>query len=94
MKMGKHFGTFVLRFHHSQLPKVERHKNRKKKMVDYNERLIREEECKLITGLSRATRHRWHKAGKFPAPIRINGRVTVWKHSALMQWIEQNCAQV
>ncbi len=61
-------------------------------MTDYNDRFVREAECKHITGLSRATRHRWQKAGRFPPPIRIHGSITVWKHSALMQWIDQNCA--
>jgi predicted DNA-binding transcriptional regulator AlpA len=42
-------------------------------MSNFNDRFVREEECKYISGLSRATRHRWHKIGKFPAPIRING---------------------
>ena len=93
MKMGKHFGTFVLGFHHSQLPKGERH-YRRIHMRNFNDRFVREEECKHISGLSRATRHRWHKIGKFPAPIRINGSVTVWKHSELMQWVDQNGAQV
>lgn len=63
-------------------------------MTNFNDRFVREAECKHISGLSRATRHRWYKIGKFPAPIRINGSVTMWRHSELMQWIEQNSAQV
>jgi prophage regulatory protein len=61
-------------------------------MSEYNDRFVREAECKHITGLSRATRHRWQKTGAFPAPIRMNSRITAWKHSALMQWIENKSA--
>jgi prophage regulatory protein len=92
MKMGKRFSTFVPRFYHSQLPKGDRH-YRRIKLSDFDERFIKEKECKHITGLSRATRYRWYKANKFPAPIRLSGRITVWRLSEIMQWIEQNCAQ-
>lgn len=59
-------------------------------MNDFQERFIREPECKHITGLSRATRHRLQKKGDFPKPVKINGTISVWQLSKVNHWIEQN----
>lgn len=59
-------------------------------MSEFQERFIREPECKHITGLSRATRHRMQKKEKFPAPIKLNGRISVWQLSKVNKWLIEN----
>lgn len=54
------------------------------------ERLIREAECKQITGLSRATRWRMEKGGKFPKRRQISPGVTAYLASEIAAWLK-NC---
>ncbi|MFA0349672.1 helix-turn-helix transcriptional regulator [Vibrio sp. 10N.222.55.C6] len=36
------------------------------------------------------TIHGWVRAGKFPQPVRLNGRTVGWKQDDVEQWIEEN----
>src|SRR5690349_9422785 len=45
--------------------------------------------CKLA-GVSLATWHRLHSAGKVPAPVRLGGRV-LWRLDELKSWIGHGC---
>lgn len=38
--------------------------------------------------VSYATLWRWVKEGKFPAPIRLSGRVTAWEVEKVEAWIK------
>jgi len=40
-----------------------------------------------ITALTRATLYRRIKAGRFPAPVHLGGRVCAWSRAALQAWI-------
>lgn len=50
-------------------------------------RFIREPECKSITGLSRTTRWRLEKAGKFPARRKISQNTVGWLSSEIEEWM-------
>lgn len=55
--------------------------------MDFNDRYIREKECRRITGLSRSTRHRKMKEGTFPQSYAISAQARAWKFSELMLWM-------
>ena len=38
------------------------------------------------TGLGKSTIWLWVKEGKFPKPIKLSSRVTVWEESNIEQW--------
>lgn len=50
-------------------------------------KFIREPECKNITGLSRCTRWRLEKAGKFPARRKISQNTVGWLSSEIEEWM-------
>jgi prophage regulatory protein len=51
------------------------------------DRIIREPECRQITGLSRSTRWRLERAGEFPRRRRISSGCTGWLASEMADWI-------
>ena len=56
---------------------------------DKVDRIIREKECREITGLSRATRYRWEKQGKFPKRVQISSGVVGWLQSSIIEWLQE-----
>ncbi|PQJ84089.1 transcriptional regulator [Photobacterium phosphoreum] len=52
------------------------------------ERLIREDERRLITSISRAQCYQLEKKGLFPARIHLGARSCAWRLSELLAWIE------
>ncbi len=53
------------------------------------ENFIRLKEVMKITGIARSTIWLWSKVGRFPKPIKISPRVTVWKLSDIQWWQEE-----
>ena len=53
----------------------------------FADRIIREAECRKITGLSRTTRWRRTQTGHFPKGVRISDSIIGWKQSDLQAWI-------
>lgn len=49
--------------------------------------LIRLPELLRLVPVSRGTIWRWHRAGKFPRPVRIGGRAA-WVRSEVDAWID------
>lgn len=49
-------------------------------------RIVREKECRKITGLCRTTRFLMEKDGKFPSRVKISARAVGWKLSDLQEW--------
>ena len=35
------------------------------------------------------TRREWIKAGKFPRPLRVNDRTTLWSYALIENWVAQ-----
>ena len=54
---------------------------------DLPDRIVREKETRLLTGLCRSTRWRLTRAGLFPAPVQITDRLIGWRESELVHWI-------
>jgi prophage regulatory protein len=51
-----------------------------------NEQFLRLPQVMEITGLAKSTVWLWVKEGRFPAPIKLSARVTVWQLSDVKAW--------
>lgn len=56
-------------------------------MTDQVDRFIRESECRRLTGLSRSTRWRLERKGRFPKRRRLSENATAWLESEIREWI-------
>ncbi|MCS4327475.1 AlpA family phage regulatory protein [Klebsiella aerogenes] len=50
------------------------------------ERVIREDECRQLTGICRTTRYMMEKEGNFPARRKLGGRAVGWLLSEVSAW--------
>ncbi|WP_414618502.1 helix-turn-helix transcriptional regulator [Serratia liquefaciens] len=50
------------------------------------ERVIREAECRLLTGICRTTRYMMEKEGEFPTRRKLGGRAVGWLLSEVTAW--------
>ncbi len=41
------------------------------------------------TGIARSTIWLWVKEGKFPKPIKLSPRITVWEESKVQEWMRE-----
>ena len=57
-------------------------------MNQYTDRLIRIQQVMYLTGLARSTVWLFVKKGKLPPPIKLSVRVTVWKESEILQYLD------
>lgn len=64
-----------------------------KKSTHQADRVIREAECKQLTGLCRTTRYMMEIDGKFPARRKLGGRSVGWLLSEITAW-QQNQPKV
>lgn len=53
------------------------------------ERLIRVDELSKILSIGRSTAWKWVAENKIPKPIKLSPRVSVWKISEIMAFIDQ-----
>ena len=51
------------------------------------DRIVREPECKRLTGLSRTTRWELERRGQFPARRRLGTNSVGWLESELQAWV-------
>ena len=51
------------------------------------DRFIRERECQRTTGLSRTTRWRLERDGRFPSRRRISPNAIAWLESEVQDWL-------
>jgi prophage regulatory protein len=61
--------------------------------LEITDRIIREPECKRLTGLSRSTRWRLERAGDFPKRRRISAGCSGWLASELAAWVTRRAAK-
>lgn len=58
--------------------------------------IIRDAECRRVSGLSASQRDREIRAGRFPAPFKLSAdptrRAVGWSGIAIQKWIEQRKA--
>jgi prophage regulatory protein len=52
------------------------------------EKIVRETECKALTGLSRVTRWRMEQVGNFPKRRQISPGTVGWLLSDIQQWLK------
>ena len=52
-----------------------------------SDRILRDAEVRNRTGLSRTTRWRLIKAGRFPAPLRLTEHAVGWRETAIDEWL-------
>ncbi|BDI50237.1 helix-turn-helix transcriptional regulator [Escherichia coli] len=58
-------------------------------MREINEdRVIREDECRKLTGVCRTTRYELEKKGRFPSRLNLGGRSVGWLLSEVMEWVK------
>ena len=58
------------------------------------DRFIREYECRRITGLSRTTRWREERAGRFPRKYKISKSAMAYRESEVMAWLDMRSQEV
>ena len=56
-------------------------------------RLLRISEVAARTGLSRSTIYEWSADGRFPAPVRLGGRVARWVEAEMDDWLRDRIAK-
>jgi prophage regulatory protein len=54
------------------------------------EKLIRIPRVMELVGIKKSTVWLWVKQGKLPKPKKLSSRVTVWKESEIIEFIEKN----
>ena len=52
-------------------------------------RLLRITQVAARTGLSRSTIYEWSADGRFPAPVRLGGRVVRWVEAEVDEWLRK-----
>jgi prophage regulatory protein len=57
-------------------------------------RIIREKECRDITGLSRTTRWRMEQDGDFPKRTQISKRLIGWDQGDIEAWLQSRKGSV
>ncbi|WP_420270456.1 helix-turn-helix transcriptional regulator [Klebsiella quasipneumoniae] len=62
------------------------------KLQDQSDRIIREVECRRLTGICRTTRYMMEKEGKFPARRKLGGRAVGWLLSEVSAW-QKSCSK-
>lgn len=61
-------------------------------MPDAAEQLIRLSEVQRRTGIRRTQIYALAAAGKFPKPIKLSERITVWPLSEISEWVAERIA--
>lgn len=52
------------------------------------DRLIRIEQVKELTTLSRSSINAWVAAGRFPAPRHLSPTIKVWRYGDITEWMQ------
>ena len=51
--------------------------------------VIRTKELLALLGVSRMTLHRWIEAGRFPQPLKANGRTFGFNYNSVIEWMNK-----
>ncbi len=51
---------------------------------------LREKHVRQLIPVAHSTLWAWVRAGKFPAPLKLSDRITVWRNSDVQAFIKQN----
>jgi prophage regulatory protein len=50
-------------------------------------RILREADVHRLTGVSRVSRWRWERSGRFPQRIRLGERAVGWREDEILAWL-------
>jgi prophage regulatory protein len=67
------------------------HVNRLGSIAGKSGAVIRTKEVIELLGVSRMTLHRWIEAGRFPQPLKANGRTFGFNYNSVIEWM--NCLE-
>lgn len=56
--------------------------------------LLRLTAVEAKVGVKKTAIYNWIKEGKFPAPLRLSPKVSVWRESDIDLWIANRCQQL
>lgn len=51
---------------------------------------LREKQVRKLIPVAHSTLWAWVRSGKFPAPLKLSDRITVWRNSDVQAFIKQN----
>lgn len=51
---------------------------------------LREKHVRKLIPVAHSTLWAWVRSGKFPAPLKLSDRITVWRNSDVQAFIKQN----
>jgi len=57
------------------------------------EQLLKLDRVLEMVGFGQATVRRWVAEGRFPQPVRVQGRAVRWVRSEVLQWIQDQVTQ-
>jgi prophage regulatory protein len=69
------------------LQNVSNHSLQRRLEGGLSERILRDSECRHRTGLSRTTRWRLIRTGKFPKPVKLTEQAIGWRQSEVDEWL-------
>ncbi len=58
------------------------------KPVTPRDRFLRLHDVEAVTGMKKTTIYGMVRECKFPSPVRITRRLSVWPESAVLQWVQ------
>jgi prophage regulatory protein len=56
------------------------------------DRIVRENECRQLSGLSRTRRYELERLGRFPKRVKLSERATGWRLSDINSWVESRAS--
>lgn len=54
------------------------------------QRFLREKQVRRFIPVAHSTLWAWVRSGKFPSPLKLSDRITVWRNSDVQAFIKQN----
>ena len=60
---------------------------RRRQVQSIHDRILRDDEVRERTGISRTTRWRLIKAEKFPKPVKLTEHAIGWRESSIEAWL-------
>jgi prophage regulatory protein len=51
---------------------------------------LREKQVRKLIPVAHSTLWAWVRAGRFPAPLKLSDRITVWRDSDVLAFIKRN----
>ena len=55
-----------------------------------NKSFLREKQVRQLIPIAHSTLWAWVRAGKFPSPLKLSDRITVWRNSDVQTFIKES----